>query len=70
VFLLLEDEWGFINVIVPAKLYQKQKEVIKHCPFLVIEGRFEREGPVKNVVGFRYRRLRTRSIAVHSHDFH
>ncbi|MGH7459377.1 MAG: DNA polymerase III subunit alpha [Longimicrobiaceae bacterium] len=70
VFLLLEDEWGFINVIVPAKLYRKHKEVIKHYPFLVIEGRFEREGPVKNVVGFRYRQLRTRSVAVRSHDFH
>jgi error-prone DNA polymerase len=70
VFLLLEDEWGFVNVIVPAKLFQKQKEIIKHCPFLIIEGRFEREDTVRNVVGFRYRELRTRSIASQSHDFH
>jgi error-prone DNA polymerase len=70
VFLLLEDEWGFVNVVVPAKLYLKQKEIIRRCPFLLIEGRFEREGAAENVVGFRYRGLRTRDIRSHSHDFH
>lgn len=70
VFLLLEDEFGFVNVIVPAKLYLKQKEIIRRCPFLLIEGRFEREGAAKNVVGFRYREIRTRKIRSHSHDFH
>jgi error-prone DNA polymerase len=70
VFLLLEDEFGFVNVVVPAKLYLKQKEIIRRCPFLLIEGRFEREGAAENVVGFRYRELRTRNIRSHSHDFH
>jgi error-prone DNA polymerase len=69
VFLLLEDEFGYVNVVVPAKLYLKQKEVIRRCPFLLIEGRFEREGAAKNVVGFRYREIRTRKIRSHSHDF-
>jgi error-prone DNA polymerase len=70
VFLLLEDEFGLVNVIVPAKLYEKNREVVKYSPFLLIEGRFEREGAVLNVVGFRFRRLDVQELTFRSHDFH
>ena len=69
VFLLLEDEFGYINVIVPAKLYRKNMETVKHSPFLMVEGRFESEGAVKNVVGFRFRQLRVGELAHRSRDF-
>ena len=69
VFLLLEDEYGFINVIVPRRLYQQNREVIKFAPFLVVEGRLEREGRVLNVVGRRFRELAMRKIAYRSRDF-
>lgn len=69
VFLLLEDEFGFINVIVPAKLYRKNMETVKHSPFLMVEGRFGSEGAVKNVVGFRFRQLRVGELAHRSRDF-
>ncbi|HEX6068207.1 MAG TPA: error-prone DNA polymerase [Longimicrobiaceae bacterium] len=69
VFLLLEDEFGFINVIVPAKLYQQNRETVKYSPFLLVEGRFEHEGPVKNVVGFRFRQVRVAQLAHQSRDF-
>jgi error-prone DNA polymerase len=67
-FLLLEDEGGFINVIVPAKLYEKNRETVKFSQFLIVEGRFERDGDVLNVVGFRFRELK-QQIAHASHDF-
>ena len=70
VFVLLEDEDGFINVIVPAKLYAANREVVKFSPFLMVEGRFERKGPVMNVVGRKFRTLKTAPIASRSHDFH
>ena len=69
VFVLLEDELGFINVIVPAKLYEKNRETVKFSRFLVVEGRFERDGPVMNVVGFRFRELEAQPLAFSSHDF-
>ncbi len=47
VFLLLEDEFGFINVIVPRHMYERYREVVKFAPFLVVEGRFERSRPSK-----------------------
>jgi error-prone DNA polymerase len=70
VFLLLEDEFGFINVIVPRTLYAQYREVVKFAPFLVVEGKFEREDRVMNVVGRRFRELKTQKIAARSRDFH
>ncbi|MGH7463729.1 MAG: DNA polymerase III subunit alpha, partial [Longimicrobiales bacterium] len=58
VFVLLEDEFGYMNVIVPRQLYQDNREVVKHAPFLAVEGRFEREDLVMNIVGRRFRELR------------
>src|SRR5690606_32621720 len=69
VFLLLEDEFGFINVVVPAKLYKKNLETVKYSPFLMVEGRFESEGAVKNVVGFRFQQVRVGELAHRSRDF-
>jgi error-prone DNA polymerase len=73
VFVLLEDEWGFLNVIVPRETFAKNREVVKFSPFLVIEGRFEREDRVMNVIGFRFRELRLENrkpVNYRSRDFH
>ena len=51
IFLLLEDEWGFINVIVPSFLVEKNAEVVKFATFVLVKGRFEKDGNVLNVVG-------------------
>ena len=69
VFVLLEDEHGFINVIVPARLYERNRETVNYSPFLLVEGTFERDGRVLNIVGRRFRRLDTRPIAHRSRDF-
>jgi error-prone DNA polymerase len=70
VFLLLEDENGFVNVIVPPKLYQENRETVKFSPFLLVEGRFERNGAVLNVTGWRFRRLNAPAPAAITHNFH
>jgi error-prone DNA polymerase len=70
VFLLLEDEFGFINVIVSKPLYEQYREVVRFAPFMVIEGRFEREERVMNVISKRFRELKAREIAARSRDFH
>jgi len=74
VFVLLEDEFGFMNIIVPRPLYQDNREVVRHAPFLAVEGKFEREDQVMNVVGRRFRSLnvvRSRErVNFRSRDFH
>src|SRR5690606_34552386 len=69
VFLLLEDEFGYVNVIVPPRLYEKNREVVRFSPFLVVEGKFERQETVLNVVGKRFRRLEVETLVHRSRDF-
>jgi error-prone DNA polymerase len=70
VFVLLEDEGGFINVIVPPALYKENRETVRFSPFLLVEGKLERDGRLINVVGRRFRTLKLPKIASTSHDFH
>ncbi|MDE3069505.1 MAG: error-prone DNA polymerase, partial [Acidobacteriota bacterium] len=41
-FLLLEDEWGTVNVIVPPALYERRRLAIRAEPLLLARGRLER----------------------------
>lgn len=69
VFLLLEDEFGYINVVVHSSLYEKNRETVRFSPFLIVEGRFEREESVLNVVGKRFRPLEVEGLVHRSRDF-
>jgi error-prone DNA polymerase len=62
IFLLLEDEWGFINIVVPSYLVEKNSEVVKFATFVVIRGRFEKDGNVLNVIGERFKELNVRRL--------
>jgi error-prone DNA polymerase len=62
IFLLLEDEWGFINIVVPNFLVEKNSEVVKFATFVVVKGRFEKDGNVLNVVGERFKELNVRRL--------
>lgn len=42
VFLLLEDEFGTINLIVPPDLYEKNRLTVRSEPLLLCEGRLEK----------------------------
>jgi error-prone DNA polymerase len=70
VFVLLEDEGGFINVIVPARMFEENRETVTFSPFLLVEGKLERDERVVNVVGRRFHRLKVREVAARSRDFH
>jgi len=69
VFVLLEDEGGFINVVVPRRLYRENREIVNHSPFLLVEGRLERDGRALNLVGRRFRKLEAGEIVYQSRDF-
>jgi error-prone DNA polymerase len=62
IFLLLEDEWGFINIVVPSWLVQKYDDAVKFATFVVVKGRFEKDGNVLNVIGEKFRELNVRHL--------
>ena len=42
VFLLLEDEHGTINLIVPAQVYERHRLTVRTEPLVMAEGKLER----------------------------
>ncbi|HZG35874.1 MAG TPA: error-prone DNA polymerase [Gaiellaceae bacterium] len=50
VFMLLEDESGQVNLIVPPEVYEQHRAVVRGEPLLLVRGRFERIGENRNVV--------------------
>lgn len=54
VFLLLEDEFGMINVIVPPWLHEKQRAHVRGEPFVVITGQLQRKEGTVNLLAERF----------------
>jgi error-prone DNA polymerase len=42
VFILLEDEFGTINLIVPPPVYERHRLIVRSEPLLLAHGRLER----------------------------
>jgi error-prone DNA polymerase len=70
IFLLMEDEHGFMNIIVPRQLVERYADPVKFASFLVVDGRFERDGNVMNVVGDSFRTLNVKGLVHQTHSFH
>jgi error-prone DNA polymerase len=50
VFMLLEDEFGQINLIVPPQVYERHRAIVRGEPLVLARGRFERVGRNQNVL--------------------
>src|SRR5581483_2499853 len=63
VFMLLEDEFDVMNVVVYADLFDRQREVIRLEPFVKIHGRVQWRGPNVNVLAERFEPIRVPDLA-------
>jgi error-prone DNA polymerase len=43
VFMLLEDEFGLVNVVVYSSLYDRQRELVRAEPFVIVRGTVDNE---------------------------
>ena len=50
VFMLLEDELGQVNLIVPPPVYRRFRPLVRGEPLVLARGRFERSGRNQNVL--------------------
>jgi error-prone DNA polymerase len=50
-FITLEDEAGFVNIIVHAKTFERERRMLSRSKFLGIRGRLQREAGVCSVLG-------------------
>jgi error-prone DNA polymerase len=71
IFLLLEDELGYVNVVVPQPLVAKNEEVVKRAPFVLVQGRVENDGAAISLVGQRFKELEMegRALTHQAHEF-
>jgi error-prone DNA polymerase len=71
VFLSLEDETGIANVIITPPLFEAQRLLLVHEPFLIIEGIAQKYEGVLHIRAERIEPLiAERLAAAVSHDFH
>jgi error-prone DNA polymerase len=70
-FMLLEDEFGLVNVVVHPGLYERRRLVVRGEPFVRVEGTLQRRGATVNVIARAVAPLRVpRDLAAPaSHDF-
>lgn len=69
-FILLEDEHGFLNAIVRREVEIAYREVTRRAPFLLILGKIQRDGPVIQVLAEKLKPIRPRAaLAFRSRDF-
>jgi error-prone DNA polymerase len=50
VFMLLEDERGTVNLIVPARVYERHRATVRAAPLIRARGKLERREGTTNVV--------------------
>jgi error-prone DNA polymerase len=72
VFLTLEDETGFVNVVVWAKVYEKFRVLVKTASFLGVTGKLQVEDGVTHLIADAFWRpkLASSPAGVGSRDFH
>lgn len=71
-FMLLEDEFGWVNVVVHPRIQEEQRELVRATPFVIVRGRVDNErSGFPHVVAERFRRcpLPGNIPAPESHDF-
>jgi error-prone DNA polymerase len=50
VFMLLEDECGQVNLILPKNVYEQHRAIVRNEPLLLAHGRYERVGENRNIL--------------------
>jgi len=72
VFLTMEDETGFVNVVIWPKVWEKYATFVRTHAFVVVHGRVQREHNVLHVIATHFEAPPIRAVlpASYSHDFH
>ena len=69
VFLVLEDEFGLVNVIVKPDLYEAQRALVRGEPFLIVRGELQRRDGITNLMADSFVPLTAGGLAPAAHNF-
>ena len=68
VFILIEDEYGYINVIVKPKIYDRCRAAVRLEPFLLVRGKLRKDGATLNIIAQDVQALQYRPEHGQSHS--
>ena len=70
-FLTLEDETGFSNIVVKPKMTARYRKEVVHSRALMVEGKLEKKDGVVNVIGHQFIpfTINNRDLGPRSRDF-
>ena len=70
--MTLEDETGFVNLVVWTRVWEKNKLVAKTTPFLGVTGKLQVQDGVTHLIAssFWKPRVGRQPLAARSRDFH
>ena len=66
--MLLEDEHGQVNLIVPSQVYERHRAIVRGEPLLLVRGRFEHIGENRNILVSTLETLGALARRVAEHD--
>jgi error-prone DNA polymerase len=69
VFMVIEDEFGLVNVIVKPHVYEKARAVVRAEPFLIVKGNLQRRDGITNLVATGFTPFRVGDLAPVAHNF-
>ncbi len=70
VFLVLEDEFGLVNLVVKPDLHDQQRSHVRREPFVIVHGKLQRRDGTVNLIAERFTPLRAAGApAPEAHNF-
>ncbi|MEX0800852.1 MAG: error-prone DNA polymerase [Dehalococcoidia bacterium] len=70
VFLVLEDEFGLVNLVVKPALHERQRSLVRGEPFVIVRGKLQRRDGTLNVIAEGFTPLRAAGApAPEAHNF-
>jgi error-prone DNA polymerase len=70
IFLTMEDETGYSNVIVMPHVYEKYRQVVLEPRFIRVTGMVQNQDGIVHLKAEYVEPLKVSAVAVESHDFH
>jgi error-prone DNA polymerase len=70
IFISMEDETGIANIIVASDLYERDRLVLAHSKFLVVDESLQIQDSVMHVKAIRLMAMADGALELRSRDFH
>lgn len=70
VFMVLEDEFGLVNVVVRPDAYEEQRRIIRQEPFIIVRGELQKRDGLINLLAEDFASIQVgEGIAPEAHNF-